>query len=336
MIDSIQIHLTNKCNRKCYHCLFSSSRIHVKELHISSWIDFFEKNSSFISSGCNINIFGGEPYLYKHIFDLINYLNRKKYNVGITTNASQIDIIKRSIEIGIKRLSVDVSSAEMMTHNELKPDTFINTVNLLKTLNIEDVKLYINIIIHAGNYNQIETTLDFISEFNIDNISIYSLTEIGQAKYSNFYMIDEKIWSSIKARVIKWIELNTPNFSIIWENSYLEKPEPVNFKLCSDKNTKTIDIRCDGNVYFCCLLMAQHLTELNNDNCRMLGNIKDDTIKDIINKRKKLIISQTALCPAIKELSIANNKKKHFWCPYDWEYLSVKNSKSIGYMGNKQ
>ncbi|MFC3395070.1 radical SAM protein [Brenneria rubrifaciens] len=334
MISSVQIHLTNRCNRCCSHCLFLSNRLTIPELSPADWINFFAKNSSYISPRCNVNIFGGEPFLYKKIYDLIYFLNKKKLDIGITTNASaRIDKIYRSISLGVKRISVDISSTEIMIHDQLKPKTFTNTLYLLKSLENSPVNVYINIVIHRDNYSHIEKILDFINKYKVDNVSIYSLTEIGQAKHSKYKMVNQKIWGILKQRVKNWLILNNPTFSLVWENSYLDHPLKKNYKLCAKASTHSIDIRADGNVYFCCLLMAEHISEQKNNNSLLLGNIISDSLEEIIERRENLVIEKSELCPVIRKLPISENKKRNFWCPYDWEFMSIGCKGNIGYMG---
>lgn len=331
MIESIQIHLTNKCNRRCGHCLFKSSLVKLTELSVTEWVNFFDVNKDFISSTCVVNFFGGEPFLYEGLFELIKHLRERNLSIGVTTNGTQSKkILQRTLDIGVKRFTFDVLHYKETEHDKLKPNTFRKTQAAILFLSDKNVDVHINVIIHKGNSNEIENILNFINTYSVSNISFYSLTEIGSAKHSSFEMTGANEWLETKLRIQKWIDINRPKFSIVWENSYIHSLRQENYRLCCDKVNKNIDIRCDGSVYMCCLLMAQSLSN-NDSNSLLLGNIKNNSLSQIINKKNSLLIDSGDVCPVLDKLQISSDKKKNFWCPYDWEMLKTQSAGKIGY-----
>lgn len=90
----IQLHIstTNKCNQNCMHCCFSE-RDKKLELPLQDAIDGIY---SFYGLGIKSIEFtgGGEPTLYTHINELMDYIKSINLPLGMNTNALSIDRVK--------------------------------------------------------------------------------------------------------------------------------------------------------------------------------------------------------------------------------------------------
>ena len=73
------LHLTYKCNLDCIYCYNKKIRSsYIDELSLEEWYSILDKILPFSSK---FILTGGEPFLYKHIREIILYI--KKYNKGI-------------------------------------------------------------------------------------------------------------------------------------------------------------------------------------------------------------------------------------------------------------
>ncbi|ENM5731872.1 radical SAM protein [Vibrio mimicus] len=312
--------------------MFQSKNIRTEEFELYEIISIIEKISPCTKIGCSVNIFGGEPYCYYKLNEFVEYLTNSGFNVGLTTNAtSSINSIRETIHFGLKRLSVDLTSISKEKHEQLKPKTFDQTIKLLNLIQSEEVSKNVNVIIHNENYYEVCDILYMLMEFDIENVSLYSMTNIGNALSSSLYPVDYKTWLQLKNDVNNWVNNYSPKFSIIWENTYLSSPTLANKKICSSACSDTIDIRSDGKVYYCCLLMAldSPLTKVEG---LSLGCLKSATLDDINLNRKIKTIDRNELCPAMKLASIDSRFKQNYWCPYDWEFIHLGDNKKYGYI----
>ena len=98
-LKTLNLHFTNRCNMRCRHCLYSAGERKIKEMNfqgikklIKEFADISDKQGVF-------NMFGGEIFLRKDIFDIIDYAILLGLAIGITTNANlSIETIKKIIK----------------------------------------------------------------------------------------------------------------------------------------------------------------------------------------------------------------------------------------------
>lgn len=88
MIDKyLQISLTSKCNRSCWHCPMAQYRnTDDKDYHLTNdvLIPWLEKNIR--PDQWLIELTGGEPTLYDGISELLDWLSEKGYTVHLRSN----------------------------------------------------------------------------------------------------------------------------------------------------------------------------------------------------------------------------------------------------------
>lgn len=173
--------ITPKCNESCKFCYRNKLK---KELNI-------EENKKILKnlydSGIinKITICGGEPLVYKDLFEMLNQVEKPKdVNLSIVTNSIKIaDYDKLSNKFNINEeilnnilkhfkwicFSLDSVSQEietLVTRNENHVDRVIFILDYLQE-NYPDTNIKINSIITKHNYNDIPNLYKFISKYKI-------------------------------------------------------------------------------------------------------------------------------------------------------------------------
>lgn len=100
-MNYLQISLTSKCNRKCWHCPMADYRnTDDPKYHLTNdvLIPWLEKNID--PQHWLIELTGGEPTLYDGISELLDWLSEHRYLVHIRTNGI-IPVMPRP---GLKRI----------------------------------------------------------------------------------------------------------------------------------------------------------------------------------------------------------------------------------------
>lgn len=311
---------------RCRHCLYSAGEKEIEEMNYENIKKLIEEFAEISKKEGTLNIFGGEVFLRSDIFKIIELAISKNLKVGITTNANlsqrTIDWIARA---KINRLTVDIDGADAETHDWLrnKKGHFNKSLAAIKTF-LENGKFTTaNIVLHKKNALQIDAILNLCRKIGIDFISFYFFTPLGRGKGLKNLMISPKQWKKLRDQVKRWIEINQPKFGIIWERSYeyTTRIDTISLCLCRGEPSDVIDIRCDGNVYYCGLLLAVDF------GC--LGNVRRESLKKVLARRKKCAIGIDFGCAA---LAYNNNPEKLIdprlstekivpVCPYDWEVL---------------
>lgn len=97
----LQVSLTSKCNRSCWHCPMADYRnTDDKDYHLTNdiLIPWLKKNID--PSKWLVELTGGEPTLYSGIDELLDWLSQNQYTVHIRTNG----IIPVSPRTGLTRI----------------------------------------------------------------------------------------------------------------------------------------------------------------------------------------------------------------------------------------
>lgn len=310
----------------CRHCLYASGKQGEGEMNfkeIKKIIDEFKQ----ISNGHGtINIFGGEVFLREDVFDIIDYVIFSGFKIGITTNVNLPDeVIKKIASKKISRITVDIDGGNAESHDWLrnKKGHFSRSLSAIDFFVKSGIFTATNVVLHKRNADEIESILELCRDLKLNFVSFYLFTPLGRGKNISDLMIDPKRWKELRSRVEKWIKTNSPEFGVIWERSYefVEKNDDLPAPLCQGGPSDVLDIRYDGNIYYCGLLSAADY------GC--LGNAKKEKLSEIILKRKKCAVKIKSGCSALayvndpKELIDPRPSSKNIVsvCPYDWEVL---------------
>lgn len=154
-----------RCNLKCIHCNVNSGPERTETLNLLTLKNILEKES--FDSIVEVNITGGEPFLYKNLDNLLDLISSyfPKTKVSISTNGTCIntDILKKHRN---KITSVNVSVDGMEAEHEIMrgKGTFNKAMKGVKTLIDLGVPVKINTVISNINYSSIK---NFEKYFNI-------------------------------------------------------------------------------------------------------------------------------------------------------------------------
>ena len=172
------INLQGPCNYKCYFCLGNdlclSNKINYLTTHFNKWKNF----DSFLALCRKDNIDklyltgqNTDPLLYFYLDELIDYLKKEGFKVGIRTNGflslekmAVINSINSSISLSIHSLSPNI-------HKKI---TGVNTIAYWdKIINKIKVPLRVSIVVNRYNENEIFDIIKFLS--NYDNVRYIQL-----------------------------------------------------------------------------------------------------------------------------------------------------------------
>lgn len=166
--------ITNRCNYNCKYCIFSANHDfnELSTLQCKHIIDELIKNNFTY-----IKFTGGEPFIRKDLFELLNYAN-KKIKFDISTNASfikdeHIDVLKQ-IDLNFVHVSVDGLKEE---HEFLRgKNTFEPTINGLKKIKKANKYIRIGTVLYKGNEYKIKEIINMLELLDVDEI-IFSIME---------------------------------------------------------------------------------------------------------------------------------------------------------------
>lgn len=271
------IRLTRLCNMKCTYCNIQNTI--RKDLTLKEWkmaVDIIK------DLGANeIVILGGEPTLYPHILELVNYIaNQANLSCNLTTNAFEnFDLVVQLFENGLNSLGVSVDNLDLK--NSISPLKAKNGLRLMEFLNNNyDINNIINYtVFNKKNANSI---IDLIKYMNDRNIYTYILPfhwgnegkfehRKNNEKFAFISNEDIKCYMDI---IDKIIDMKNLGFKIKNSFEFLEN---------SKEHVRNLDWKCNG------------LSELRIDSdgkivccCDRIGDVNKDftifNLKDRLNE----------------------------------------------------
>lgn len=206
------VEITDKCNFRCRHCFANKNDL---ELTLTSWKKIFE--NIFKEKVQSVTITGGEPLLYKDLFDLLESVRIKKTILTLDTNASLINennimlIEKYFKKIRVSHYGINRSWHANTNSYAFDEERFRKTLKLLC-----ESKLFVQVKIplFANNVKNIHKILDSLKEFDIDEIVLIPIIPVGKAtKLPNLIgqrqakqIIKQYNDPSRNIRVFKWVK----------------------------------------------------------------------------------------------------------------------------------
>ena len=243
----VNYHITNRCNYRCTYCFGKFSKQKDPSLDSAKRIvrniaDFFQQKN--ITNG-RINFAGGEPTLYKHLDDLIDYTNSLGIQVSIVTNGSlltpnHIRTWKNKVVcIGISIDSIDKDTNVSIGRCCLnKARKLSHWISLAKTIHECNIDLKINTVV--SQLNLYENLSELYLALNPTKIKLFQMHLInGINDQAKRYKITKNEFDSFceRHKAFDSVIVAEPYGSM--ENSYLMVNPEGKFQVNNDGTYQT-------------------------------------------------------------------------------------------------
>lgn len=279
---TLQWHITNRCNKRCKHCYqeeYECNEFTTKELlNIGKqYLELLDEYNKIYNINCrgHVNITGGEPFIRKDIFEILDFFkaNKERFTFGILTNGTYLteDIVKKLKTYNPRIVQVSLDGNKKI-HDEIRG---------------------------AGSYNEVISALKLLNKYNIKGLVSFT------ANNKNYKYFSDVVRASIKAKAYKvWSdrlvpigngqseEIETLNPEELKKYLSIMKKEKERFinkifktKVSMERSLQFLN-GC-GDIYSCSAGDGLVIITENGDvmPCRRLpiiaGNIKNESLKNI-------------------------------------------------------
>jgi len=175
----VNLQITRRCNLRCIHCDIREAPERYSNIikNEFSTEEIKEIVDSLKSMGTSyISISGGEPFIRKDIYEVIQYIKEKGLGLHISSNGTLItkEDAKRINDLGLDAISISLDAITPELHDKIRGvnGTFNRTVNAIKYL--VDYKKHTQVgispIITDLNLEELPRLVDFANDFGIDAI----------------------------------------------------------------------------------------------------------------------------------------------------------------------
>jgi len=180
----------SKCSLNCKHCSV------IKEDYKNPSIDKYEPVLKDMKSSRvdTIYISGGEPLLWKDIFDFVKLVKENGIIAALGTNGTELSQrnVEELLEIGIDKIFLSLDSHKEEVHNFLRGENvFRRAVNGLKLLNEYKIYTRIDSVLWKENYNNIEDFVNFCKNNGAKEVAFAWPMKVGNAKTNPNILIPE-------------------------------------------------------------------------------------------------------------------------------------------------
>lgn len=274
---SVNFEITNLCNASCKFCSIKDQK---KEKNIydidilKQLVDIFDENGLL-----KINLFGGEPLVYKKIVELSRYIKSKKFHLTLITNGLSLDDKLKELYRYIDIFGVSIHGLRE-THDDLVgvDGAFDKIKSNMKLLKDNKCKFGINFTVTSSNYKQIVDTVDYLLVNGVD-INFLSLNRYVENKYLDRKINDQlKINEKIINESLSYLEIlhsKYPELSIKYA---------VSFPHCIVENKEHLKFlgRCGFGENYCAVDGAGNF-KLCSWSETVLGNLFNEPMDKIWN-----------------------------------------------------
>ena len=119
-LKSIQIEITFLCNERCLHCYIpGENKVHGRMMSTENAIKLIDQFAEM--QGLRITFSGGEPFLHKDIFKILQHSRKRDLMIFIQSNISTIsnEDIQALRELNIFNIQVSLYSTEEIVHDQI-------------------------------------------------------------------------------------------------------------------------------------------------------------------------------------------------------------------------
>lgn len=287
-IKILNICLTNRCNQECIHC-YVDPRKEMKELFVNQYENFVQK---LIKLGLeSLHVFGGEPFLYEKLDDLLIFLGESSINTSIVTNGT---ILRKEILDLIKKYNIFLGitvHGTKVTHEKISNNTnnYEKVIEFVRNAVSREINFGIMTCVNKENMQNYFDMVKNFSEYGAKNFFLIYFSPIGRGKTEDLSLSNEQ-WLEFIRKVSDFRMNSGLNF--FYEPSILKKESSPHARLffydgfnCNAFNKTQIVVDANGDIYPCILLLRNKKY--------YLGSILDEKFN--LKKLNKKILNG---CPA--------------------------------------
>ena len=180
---TVDFALTGKCNLRCKHCNTADTWNLENELsfdEIIGLLDQLKEEKVF-----NMNLFGGEPFFYPRIFDLIEALNDYPIRVTVLTNGTLIDentvrYLKKMRFLDTIQVSIDGSTPEVHDWQRGK-GSFECSMKAVRLLKENGLPIRMKAVINSHSYKDITGMVELAQSLGFHGMDFGDAVECGRA-----------------------------------------------------------------------------------------------------------------------------------------------------------
>ena len=289
VLRDLFLEVTSRCNARCEHCGSSCGEKIPKDEIEAEYLKKALKEIAehYDANKILLNVTGGEPFIRKDLFDIMEYAVSLGFKWGVTSNGILIDkkMAKKIEKAKMCTISISIDGLEK-THEEFRkvPGAFKKILNGIKLLqNIPSVHvIQITTVATKKNINQLEDIYQLVLSLGIKDWRVVNCDPIGRAKNNKDILLDKEelkyLFDFIKEKR-KENKIKVSYGCSHYLGTELEKELRSHYFVCITGLT-IASILSNGDIFVC--PNVERRKEL------IMGNIRKDSFVDVWENKFEL------------------------------------------------
>ncbi|MBX3745299.1 MAG: radical SAM protein [Verrucomicrobiae bacterium] len=179
---ALDVYLTDACNLRCRYCFNwdepEAPRIGFEDV-CSILRAAYQENNRYVS------ITGGEPFLYKPIFEVLDFAHRLGYWITILSHGGLLDEtrIARLRPFWRLRVRISVDGPDRETHDRLRGEgTFDTTMEKIDLLVRHGINVGVGVTVSEGNVEAVPDILRMCVEKKVAFVRCVPVSRVNKGK----------------------------------------------------------------------------------------------------------------------------------------------------------
>ncbi|QTA83019.1 Radical SAM domain-containing protein [Desulfonema limicola] len=283
----IRIIPTDRCNLNCRYCWQKNDD--SKDMTFNNFCNYLDKAKS-LNAGM-ITFLGGEPMIWKPIYNAVSLCSEKNILTDLTTNGTLLnqETIERFGKAGLDYLNISVdvvNKSQISSKNSIFNN---NLVNYLKDAKAKyGMHFRLNSVICNNNFDDIKRILEFVKLNDIQISLGYVVPPLNNSHSKSQSIYFGKEDTRLLNKIISYIlEKKRDGYPVIDPDSYFTNIfRFFNHEKFWDCNYPTrygwINVTTNGKIRSCTKKMDEldfNFLDLNPENLKKLRSIFKDKVK---------------------------------------------------------
>jgi MoaA/NifB/PqqE/SkfB family radical SAM enzyme len=188
----LSIHLTDRCNNRCFFCVVDSPSILKDLVSKERILQFLEENQGQGYSA--VNLHGGEPTTRRDFLEILEKIRDYGYpRVILQTNARKLsrkEFAAAAIGLGVDTIVVSVHGSRSEVHDAITqvPDSLRHAVKGIRNALELNARVRTNTVVSQMNLEDIPAIATLLVGLKVNHINISALHTTGSA-FKNFELV---------------------------------------------------------------------------------------------------------------------------------------------------
>lgn len=268
------ITIPDYCFMRCKMCATWKNKFTLPPVSLKQWEFFFASLKSFLGKDVVVSIAGGEVFMHRDIFNLIEMIDDFGFNLHLISNGYLINdsVAQKIAASNLKCIGISLDGLNSQTHDYLRgrPDSFARAMNAIKCLRGANSKLQIGIktIIMEKNKDEIIPLVQWVQENkDLNWINFQAIMQpFGEATDPDWYRKDKykELWpqnldkmctqldSLIKLKESGFAKISNSTLQLEDFKEYFKSPQDfIRRKPVCSFMDYGINVNYQGAIYLC-------------------------------------------------------------------------------------